>query len=259
MNKKIGIAGLGAIGSAVARALAAGIPGYDWVAASEPHPRGDFNIEYVDFEELAKRCDLIVECLPARLVPALTREVFMCGKDMIVISSAALILYPEILATHRQSKSRIIVPSGALVGIDGVNALAQTGIKSAIIRSTKPPKGLAAAPYIAEKDIDLSSLKEKTRIFAGNTLEAARGFPANVNVAATLSLAGIGPERTMVEVWADPAATTNSHEIEVTSEFSVLRARIENKPDPANPKSSMLAAQSIISILRGMNAPLVVL
>ena len=90
-------------------------------------------------------------------------------------------------------------------------------------------------------------------------MEAAKGFPANVNVAATLSLAGIGAEQTRVEIWADPQAKGNSHEITVTGEFSTLHARIENRPDPANPKSSMLAAQSIVAVLRDMNNALVVL
>ena len=112
---------------------------------------------------------------------------------------------------------------------------------------------------MGQNDTDLSAIHDPTRIFAGNALEAAAGFPANVNVAATLSLAGIGPERTQVEIWADPQAQGNTHAIEVTSEFSTFRASIENTPDPANPKSSMLTAKSIIRILRDQKDALVVL
>jgi aspartate dehydrogenase len=254
----VGIAGLGAIGAAVARALTAGIDGYELTAMSDPAPKQNFAVPNVDFAALAERCDMVVECLPPGAVPALAEEVFKRGKNMIVISSAALVLHPEILVQQKNSLSRIFVPSGALCGIDGVQALAQMGIKSARIASTKPPRGLAGAPYIEANKINLNEIKTKTRIFEGNVLDAARGFPANVNVAATLALAGIGPEKTRVEVWADPAATGNRHEIEVIGDYSTLRASVENTPDPANPKSSMLAAQSIIAILKGMNSPLVV-
>ena len=104
----------------------------------------------------------------------------------------------------------------------------------------------------------LAAIRAKKLLFSGNAHEAAAGFPANINVAVTLSLAGIGPEKTQVEVWADPEARGNTHEIKVESEYSTVTARVENKPDPANPKSSMLAAQSIVALLRGMTEPLVV-
>jgi aspartate dehydrogenase len=259
MNKKVGIAGLGAMGGAVARALQAGIPGLVLYAASDPAPKQDFKIPLVDFKTLAKDCDLIVECLPASAVPALAKEVFDNNKDMVVISTAALLVYPDILVQQRRSESRIIVPSGAIAGIDGVRALAQSGIKSASIISTKHPKGYEGAPYIVSEKINLAGILEKTRIFSGNALEAAKAFPANVNVAATLSFAGIGPEKTTVEVWADPAARGNTHEIRVEGNFSTITTKVENTPDPANPKTSMLAAHSIIAVLKGMTEPLVIL
>lgn len=258
MTTKIGIAGLGAIGTTVARALATGIDGYELTAVSEISEAREFDVSYVDFQELAKRCDLIIEALPPDIVPQLSQEIFKQGKDLVLISSAALLIHPDILVQHKSSESRIIVPSGALCGIDGVKALAQTGIKSARIASTKPPQGYGGAPFIVEQKIDLEDITDKTCLFEGNALEASKAFPANVNVAATLSLAGIGPEKTQVEIWANPSATGNSHEIEVSSEFSTLSAKIENTPDPNNPKTSMLAAQSIISVLKNMNEALAV-
>ena len=158
----------------------------------------------------------------------------------------------------KQSKSRAYIPSGALCGIDGVLAMKEMGINSAVIASTKPPTGFNNAPYVVQNDITLADISEKTLIFEGNALEAAKGFPANINVAATLSLAGIGAEKTHVEIWVDPKATGNIHEITVKSDYSTLVSKIENMPDPANPKSSVLAAQSIIAILRNMNSALVI-
>lgn len=259
MTIKVGIAGLGAIGSTVARALIQGIDGYELVCASENNPPPEFNLPVVDFATLAEKCGLIIECLPARIVPELAAEVFKRGRDLIIISSAALLIYPEILEEHKKSASRLIVPSGALAGLDGVRSLIHSGIKSATIKSTKLPTGYNGAPYVLARGIDLLRVTEKTILFKGNAIEAAQGFPANVNVAATLSLAGIGPERTEVEIWADPAARGNSHEIIVVGNHSTIRASVDNLPDPANPKTSILAAQSIVSALEKMSARFVVL
>lgn len=257
--KTVGIAGLGAIGSAVGRKLRKGIDGLQWTAASDITPNDEFDIPLLTFEELAKQCDIIIECLPPAIVPELTQYVFKEQKTLILISSCALLMSPEILNTHKDTHSRIIVPSGALAGIDGVKALRELGIQKSIITSNKHPRGFKGAPYVEEMGINLEQIRTRTKIFEGNALEAAKGFPANVNVAATLSLSGIGAEKTRVEIWADPDAIGNSHEITVTGEFSTIKSRIENMPDPANPKSSMLAAQSIVTTLKDMNNALIVL
>ena len=258
MTQKIGIAGTGALGRIVIKALQAGIPGYQLTAISDLAPPHGLDVPAVDFKTLARDCDLIIECLPAKAVASLAAEVFTYKKDMIVISSAALLIDPSILDQHSRSSSRIIIPSGAIIGLDGVQALAQSGIKSARIASTKHPRGYAGAPFMIDQKIDLDKITAKQRLFSGNALEAAKAFPANVNVAATLSFAGIGPMKTEVEIWADPQAPSNRHEIVVEGEFSTLRASVENTPDPANPKSSMLAGHSIVSVLKGLNAPLAV-
>lgn len=257
---KVGVAGIGAIGRAVCRALLseAGIEGYVLHRISDVKSVADIPVANVDFDALASECDLIVECLPAGQVPALADAAFAHGRDLVLISSAALLLYPEIIDKQKGTGSRIYVPSGALAGLDGVKAMREMGIARALIASVKPPKGFEGAPYIIEQSIDLNAITEKTLIFSGNALEASKAFPANVNVAATLSLAGIGPKDTQVEVWADPAAKGNTHEITVSTRFSTLNARIENMPDPANPKSSVLAAQSIVAMLRDMSRAIVI-
>lgn len=257
--RTVGIAGLGAIGSAVGRALIKGIDGLEWIAASDITPNDEFDIPLVSFDELVERCDIIIEALPPKAVPEIAIKAIKAQKTLVLISSCALLIYPEILDTHNSVHSRIIVPSGALTGIDGVKALKKLGIKNSTIASNKKPSGFSGAPYVEEMGIDLAQIKTRTKIFEGNAIEAAKGFPANVNVAATLSLAGIGAENTNVEIWADPEATGNSHAIIVTGEFSTIRATVENMPDPANPKSSMLAAQSIVTVLEDINNALVVL
>lgn len=260
LNKKIGIAGLGALGSAVARALTEGdgIHNMTLHAVSDIKPNPAFNVPNVSFEQLGEQCDLVIECLPPHVVPLLTKAVLSKHKELVLISSSALLLHPEIMDHLRDSQGRILVPSGALAGIDAVRALAQLGIKRARIATTKKPLGFEGAPFILENKIDLTKIKTRQQLFSGNAFEAAEGFPANINVAVTLSLAGIGPERTEVEIWADPNAKGNTHEIIVESAYSTVTARVENKPDPQNPKSSVLAGQSIVALLRGMTEPLVV-
>lgn len=257
--KKVGVAGIGAIGAAVCKALAEGIEGYTLAAISDIEDKPEWDVPNVNFEEMARKCDLIVECLPPQIVPKLCEPVLREGKELMIISSCALLMFPEILKNHALSTSRIIVPSGALIGLDGVNALKQMGIKSAKIVSTKPPMGFSTAPHVDKNGINLAAIKEKTMLFSGNALEAANGFPANVNVAATLSFAGIGAQNTVVEIWADPQTEFNSHEIVVESAFSRISAKVQNRPDPANPKTSVLAAQSIIATLRGFTEEFVIL
>ena len=259
MTVKVGIAGLGAIGSAVANALTSdsGIEGYHLECLSELNSVDNYHVDNVDFETLMNRCDLVVECLPADIVPELVEKAFDTRTDVILISSAALLIYPQIVDMHQAAQSKIYLPSGALSGIDGVRAMKEMGITEAKIASTKPPLGFGGAPYIQQNDIDLSAIEQKTLLFEGNALEAAKGFPANINVAATLSIAGIGGEKTRVEIWADPTTKNNKHEITVKSEFSTLTSTIENMPDPKNPKSSVLAAQSIVATLKNMHSAVV--
>ena len=259
MSVKIGIAGVGAIGSALARTLTSekGINNYVLDCISDPDAKSNFDVPNVDFDTLMERCDLAIECLPASVVPALAEAAFKSNTHIIFISASAWLLYPQIADNYKNSQSRVYIPSGALCGLDGVRAIKELGITSAKIASTKPPLGFKGAPYIVENNIDLTDIKESTLLFEGNALEASKGFPANVNVAATLSLAGIGAEDTRVEIWADPQAVSNAHEIIIKSEYSTLTSKIENMPDPMNPKSSILAAQSIVATLRNMSSAIV--
>ncbi len=258
MTKKVGIAGIGAIGSAVAKALNKGIDGFELAYISDPKSTDNFDAQRTDFDTLVTQSDLVIECLPAHIVPQLAEKAFETNTDIIFISSAALLLYPQIVDEHKASQSKAYVPSGALCGLDGVKAMREMGIESAKIASTKPPKGFGGAPFVVENDIDVSAITEKTLLFEGNALDAAKGFPANINVAASLSLAGIGAQDTRVEIWADPQAQGNAHEITVKSAYSTLVSRIENMPDPQNPKSSVLAAQSIVTTLRDLTNALVI-
>jgi aspartate dehydrogenase len=158
----------------------------------------------------------------------------------------------------KASGARILVPTGALLGLDAVRAVAEGKVESVRITTRKPPKGLAGAPYLTEHNINVEAITTPTRIFEGNAREAIKGFPANVNVAVALSLAGIGPDRTRVEIWADPTVTRNTHTIEVVSDSSDLTMTIRNIPSVETPATGKVTALSAIAALRRLTAPLVV-
>lgn len=263
---RIAVAGAGAVGAAVARALIQGIDGFELTAISDLHPDKARSLiglpvdtPFVAIDEIANCADWVVEALPAAAVPALAEQVLGQGKTLVMISSAALLLYPEMRERMATSHGRVLVPSGALIGMDGLNALAEQGVESVSLTTTKHPRSLQGAPHIVKNAINLDSITSPTVIFSGNALEAAAAFPANVNVAATLTVASrLSPERVHVEVCADPAMTSNRHEVVAKGAFSTLRFSVENMPDPANPKSSALTASSIIAMLKRHYSPFVI-
>ena len=171
------------------------------------------------------------------------------------LSVGALLDRMDLVERAKATGARIIVPTGALLGLDAVRAAAEGTIESARIVTRKPPRGLAGAPYLDEHQIDVLAITEPTCIFDGSARDGARGFPANVNVAAALSLAGIGPDRTRLEIWADPTVTRNTHTIVVESDSARLTMTIENIPSE-NPRTGRITPLSVIAALRGLVAPL---
>ena len=264
----VGIAGFGAIGQAVAAAFATedGIPGLrlaaigarDAAKVRATLPPGLLvPPAVVGVTDLAAHADIVVECAPAALLPSIAEPVLRAGRTMVVLSCGALLDAMRLVELARTHGGRILVPTGALLGLDAVFAAAQGTIHTVRMITRKPPKGLLGAPYLVEHGIELNGLTEKLRVFEGTAREAARGFPANLNVAVALSLAGLGPDRTRLEIWADPGVTRNIHTIELDSDAARLSMTIENIPS-ANPKTGRITAQSVIAMLRKMRAPLAV-
>jgi aspartate dehydrogenase len=179
------------------------------------------------------------------------------GKSVMVLSVGALLPRPELTELARAKGGRIIVPTGALIGLDAVAAAAEGRIDSVRMTTRKPPVGLKGAPYLERHNISVDGLTEAKRVFSGTAREAAEGFPANLNVVAALSLAGIGPDRTMIDIWADPAVTRNCHTIEVVADSANFSMSIENVPSD-NPKTGRIVALSVLATLRKMYAPLCV-
>ena len=260
---KIAIAGLGSIGRTLARKLADGIPGLTLACAAtrdEAKARAWLSGEGIDcplvpLDAFPQHADIAVECAPASALEAICRPMLEVGKSVMVLSVGALLPRPQLFELARQKGGTIVVPTGALLGLDAVAAAAEGEIRSVRMVTRKPPNGLKGAPYLEANRISVDGLTQAKRVFSGTAREAAAGFPANVNVAAALSLAGIGPDRTMIDIWADPGVTRNCHSIEVDADSAKFSLSIENVPSD-NPKTGKIVALSVLAALRKMGAPL---
>ncbi|QQS15144.1 MAG: aspartate dehydrogenase [Rhodospirillales bacterium] len=262
---RVAVAGLGAIGWKVATALDAGIDGLalaavagrDAAKTAAQAARLATRPEVVaSAADLPARADIVVDCAPSAAFAALARATVDAGRILMSVNAGALLRNLDLVERAKATGGRIIVPTGALLGLDAVRAAAEGRIDRVTMITRKPPDGLEGAPYLVERGISLVGLKQATRVFTGTASEGARGFPANVNVAAALGLAGIGPDRTSLEIWADPAVDRNIHVIEVEADSARLTLRIENVPSAENPKTGRITALSVIACLRGMTSPL---
>ncbi|MCK8787037.1 aspartate dehydrogenase [Roseomonas sp. NAR14] len=261
---RVGIGGLGAIGLQLAKALDAGVEGLTLVAVSaRDRDKAARNLAgfrkppaLVGLGELAEHADIVVEAAPAAVFEEIAKPAIARGRILVCASAGALLPRMALVDEARRTGARIIVPTGALLGLDAVRAAAEGPVASVTIETRKPPAGLAGAPYLVRNGIEVAGLTEPRRVFAGNAFEAAQGFPANVNVAAALALAGIGPERTTVEIWADPGKVRNTHTIRVEADSARLTMTIENVPTEENPKTGKITAASILACLRGLTATL---
>jgi len=256
---KVGLAGLGAVGLGVARRIEAGIPGLiltaiavrDTDKAKRNLPGAGDRIPVVPAEALAQSCDLVVECLPPLLFRTVASSVIEAGRIFMPLSVGQLLENWDLVGRAKETGARILVPTGALLGLDAVRAAAEGTIRSVIMITRKPPDGLDGAPYLVERGISLKGLKAPLKVFDGSAREGARGFPANVNVAAALSLAGIGPDKTRLEIWADPALTRNTHRIEVDADTARFSLAIEGIPSE-NPRTGRIVPLSVVAALRGL-------
>lgn len=264
MTVAVGLAGLGSIGGAVASRLDQGVPGLRLVAVASRRPdliashcaRFSNPVRIVGPAELAQTCDVVVECAPATAFREIATPVLEAGKALLTVSGAALLENLDLVEAAEQSGGRIILATGALLALDAVRAAAEGEIFSVELVTRKPPQSLVSARFVADRGIDLSSLDQSLLLFRGTAREGARDFPANANVVAALALAGIGPDRTLFEIWADPTKTRNCHRVTVDSDSARFAVEIENLPDADNPGTSRIAALSLVTALRSLTTPL---
>jgi aspartate dehydrogenase len=266
-KKSVGLIGCGTIGTHLALAIESGsivnasLTGlFDIVDGNAKNLKSKLKSGpevYLDFGRFINTpADIIIEAASQQAVRKFGKLVIQASKDLMIMSVGALAdrtFLAELLelAALREGHSRIYVPTGAIAGIDAIRSVRHL-LDSVTLTTTKSPKALAGAPFLATREVNLDTITKITEIYEGSALEAVKLFPANVNVAAVLSLAGIGADKTKVRVLVDPKATTNQHEITATGSFGDIKITVNNVTAPGNPKTSFLAVLSAIECLRSI-------
>jgi aspartate dehydrogenase len=218
-------------------------------------------IDIVDVldELVARRPELVAEVAGQQAVAEHGETVLRGGVDCLVISVGALAdpaLLGRLKAAAQAGNSRILLPAGAIGGIDAIAAMRVAGLTSVRYRSRKPPAAWRGSP--AEKVADLGALTKRTVLYTGTAGEAALLYPQNANVAAAVALAGLGFDATQVELVADPDAPGNVHEIEAEGAAGRFAIQLQGKPSRSNPKTSALAAMSVARALINADATIVI-
>lgn len=264
---KVGLIGCGAIGQCVIDTL----PNLSEVdcefvgilARPKPGQSRKLPAEIPVFEDinelLACKPNVVAECAGHQAVKAHGEAILRAGCDLVIISIGALAEQTTLEGLKdaaEEGNSRIYLPAGAIGGIDSLAAARVGGLNSVCYRARKPASAWKGSP--AEKDWDLDWLDHEAVIFKGSAREAALLYPKNSNVAATVALAGLGFDRTNVELVADPAVTENIHEVVVDSKAGTFNIALSGNPSPYNPKTSALTANSVVRCLANLDTSIVI-
>lgn len=262
MNKiKVGIIGCGAIGTSLARIIKKDFPVFSIVAIcdqAEEKTRSMLELwpkaKVSTISGVIKSSDLVIESAGAPVSYDIAKKSLLAGKSILAMSIGGILGNQKELADIAAKKGgKILLPSGAICGLDGIKALSLAGITSLTLNTYKPPKALAGAPYLKKNNIDVSSIDKETLIFSGSAKEAVLEFPQNINVVALLQIAAGAAVDVRVKIWAKPGLEKNIHEIEVLSQASNLRISCENEASPYNPKTSYLAVLSAAATLKAFS------
>ena len=265
---KVALLGGGTIARLVLeRARGGGLPGVSIVAlagrrAASPAAAlaRQFGVPYlVGIEALpGLRPDAVVEAASHEAVRQHLVALLRAKISVVVLSAGALAdraLHESAEAAAREGGARLLVPSGGIGGLDALNAACIAGVDEVSIQVAKPPAAWKGIAYVEGLGVDLERLATAQVLFEGPAREGVPHFPQNVNIAAVLSLAGIGMDRTRLRVVADPALKLNTHTIRVSGRTGRFTIVLENVPTPENPKTSWLACCSAVDALRALAAP----
>ncbi|TLX86319.1 MAG: aspartate dehydrogenase [Thaumarchaeota archaeon] len=268
MEKKVAVIGYGSIGKEIIAATEKGeIPNAKIVALFDKEARVIHSLDnddiefhlFTNFDEfynspIYSDLDVIIECASKDAVRDYGKKIIESRKDVIILSVGAFSdkkYLTELQNLSNLNKTRILIPTGAIAGLDSIRSVKKY-LDSLTITTTKHPKSLVGAPYFKSSKIKLDEISEKTVLYEGNAITAIEYFPANVNVAVSIALAGIGLEKTQVRIIADPMISVNKHEILGKGSFGEILIIVQNIPSPANPRTSYLASLSAIECLRSL-------
>ncbi len=255
----IGIIGLGSIGTFLIDELqkekyleviaAADVSGERRDAIGAKYPGVALTDDFTGFSD---DVDVYVECASASIADTVAKYAIEKGKIAIIASVGGLSDIRPLRRLARETGGHLYIPSGAIAGLDALKAIPAESIREVSITTTKNPANFKGASYIKEMGIDLDAITGPTVIFEGNARDAVLAFPRNVNVSAILSYAGIGRENTKVVVKADPALTVNRHDILIRSDHGEIQVQVNNVPFELNPRTSKLAAFSILAAVKSL-------
>lgn len=257
---KVAIIGCGNIGADICIALQKGDIPAEIVALNDIDEsksqllKKTFRLDAIicDLDTAVSMADFVIESAVSSAVEPVIQTCIKYRKDCLIMSLSGLLNNLNLIEEAKRNYIRIKIPSGAICGLDGIRSAMEAGLHQVILTTRKSPQALMGAPYLIEKNIDLTGIKEPVIVFEGNAFEAAKAFPANINVACALSLYGIGPKDTRVRIIADPNIKENMHEVYAEGAFGRLQTTTVNLPSPRNIKSSYLASLSAIAELRAM-------
>ena len=256
---RVGIIGCGTIGSALAAAVEKKFSRFARISyISDINPAqiakfrkkiGSSKFRIVSIPELIRKSDFVIETASVSAAAQVIPTVLAHGKDILILSVGGILKINHLQRLLQKSRGHVYIPSGGIAGIDAILASKTGTINSIRITTHKPLSSLQSSPYFLKNRSRLGSIKKPKLVFEGNAAEAIRNFPENVNVAVTLSLAGIGPRKTHVRIFTSPTYHHNMHEIEVQSSFGKVISQVTNIPSRQNPKTSALAIGSAIATL----------
>ena len=258
----VGIVGFGSIGSEVAKALVNGVEDFSLYGitsrskskAKERIAKLDKNIKIYDLETLVDNCEIIIDCAPKEAFRDIATQCINKERKLITVSGSGILDNLDLEELAKTKNSQIILATGAILGLDALRAASESNINSVTMTTRKPPNALSNAPFVINNNIELNNLLEPKLIFKGSATDGAKAFPANVNVAAAVGLAGIGANKTKLEIWADPKLKRNTHKVEVDSDSAIFEMSIQNVQTPENPGTGKITGLSVIACLRGLKS-----
>ncbi|MFH2137064.1 MAG: aspartate dehydrogenase domain-containing protein [Candidatus Omnitrophota bacterium] len=258
---KVGIVGCGTIGSYLAKEILKrykdsvrlmGFCEVDGNKVAKLNRLLRIKLNVYSLEDLTEKCDLIIEAAVGEIAVQVVESALKFNKDVMIMSVGGLLKEPQLFKKVKKSKIKLYIPSGAIAGLDALKAAGMSKIKSVSLTTKKPLAGLAGADYIKKNKIDLNKIKTEKVIFEGTAFDAVAGFPKNINVAAVLSLAGIGAKKTRICIIASRQIKRNTHTIAIEGDFGKIICCTENVPSKVNPKTSQLAVLSALAALDGI-------
>jgi aspartate dehydrogenase len=268
MEKRVGIIGYGSIGKEIIAAtsrneiqnarIVALFDKESTVFNKVDYDNGELNL-FSDFDEfynsdIYSNIDIIMECASKGAIKEYGKKIIDSKKDLIVLSVGAFSDEKYLIELQNLSNlnnTKILIPTGAIAGLDSIRSVKKY-LNTLTIVTTKNPKSLIGAPYFKTSKIRIDEILKETVLFEGNAVDAIELFPANVNVAVSVALAGIGLVKTQVKIVADPTLSVNKHEIVGEGTFGKIQIVVQNIPSPSNPRTSHLASLSAIECLRGL-------